>query len=73
MTAPLSNQTLGMGGPLKKANPDDVGASMPSWKSNLKIPPKDLRKKTSDVTATKGNDFEDFCLKRNYYLLLVAY
>jgi len=64
MTAPLSNQTLGMGGPLKKANPDDVGASMPSWKSNLKIPPKDLRKKTSDVTATKGNDFEDFCLKR---------
>uniref|UniRef100_A0A8C9U2T0 RNA helicase n=1 Tax=Scleropages formosus TaxID=113540 RepID=A0A8C9U2T0_SCLFO len=34
------------------------------WKKNLKIPPKDLRMKTSDVTATKGNEFEDYCLKR---------
>lgn len=34
------------------------------WKSQLKLPPKDTRKKTSDVTDTKGNDFEDFCLKR---------
>lgn len=34
------------------------------WKSNLKIPPKDLRKRTSDVTATKGNEFDEFCLKR---------
>merc|ERR1719394_1130377 len=25
---------------------------------------KDLRKKTSDVTDTKGNEFEDYCLKR---------
>ena len=39
------------------ANPSD-------WKSQLKLPPKDCRKKTSDVTDTKGNDFEDFCLKR---------
>lgn len=35
-----------------------------SWKSKLKVPPKDSRKKTTDVTATKGIDFEDFCLQR---------
>jgi len=34
------------------------------WKSQLKLPPKDGRKKTTDVTDTKGNEFEDFCLKR---------
>jgi len=34
------------------------------WKSQLKCPKKDNRVKTSDVTATKGNEFEDFCLKR---------
>lgn len=34
------------------------------WKSNLKIPPKDRRIRTADVTDTKGNDFEDYCLKR---------
>jgi len=34
------------------------------WKSQLKIPAKDRRKKTSDVTDTKGTSFEDFCLKR---------
>lgn len=34
------------------------------WKANLKLPPKDKRVKTTDVTDTKGNDFEDYCLKR---------
>jgi len=34
------------------------------WKAQLKLPPKDGRKKTTDVTDTKGNEFEDFCLKR---------
>ncbi|KOB69570.1 putative DEAD box ATP-dependent RNA helicase [Operophtera brumata] len=38
---------------------DDIG-----WKSKLKIPPKDRRIKTSDVTDTRGNEFEEFCLKR---------
>ncbi|XP_076665332.1 ATP-dependent RNA helicase me31b [Andrena cerasifolii] len=38
---------------------DDVG-----WKAKLKIPPKDIRIKTSDVTDTRGNEFEEFCLKR---------
>lgn len=28
------------------------------------MPPKDRRVKTSDVTNTKGNDFEEFCLRR---------
>jgi ATP-dependent RNA helicase DDX6/DHH1 len=37
---------------------------MKGWKTQLKLPPKDARKKTSDVTDTKGNEFEDFCLKR---------
>jgi len=35
-----------------------------NWKAQLKVPPKDTRKKTTDVTDTKGNDFEDYCLKR---------
>jgi ATP-dependent RNA helicase DDX6/DHH1 len=34
------------------------------WKSKLNIPVKDKRIKTSDVTATKGHEFEDYCLKR---------
>jgi len=35
------------------------------WKSKLNIPVLDKRIKTSDVTNTKGNEFEDFCLTRN--------
>ena len=68
MTAPPSINPLNLAGsgvPLKQVGSED-GASMPTWKSGLKLPPKDLRKKTSDVTDTKGNDFEDFCLKREY-------
>jgi len=34
------------------------------WKGKLKIPARDTRMKTADVTNTKGNEFEDFCLKR---------
>jgi len=33
-------------------------------KSKLHAPPKDMRPKTEDVTSTKGNDFEDYYLKR---------
>ncbi|XP_045594710.1 ATP-dependent RNA helicase me31b isoform X2 [Procambarus clarkii] len=36
-----------------------------SWKSQIVVPPRDRRKRTSDVTDTKGNEFEDFCLKRD--------
>ncbi|CAG9762455.1 unnamed protein product [Ceutorhynchus assimilis] len=38
---------------------DDLG-----WKAKLKIPPKDRRIQTSDVTDTRGNEFEEYCLKR---------
>ncbi|GLJ50134.1 hypothetical protein SUGI_1066750 [Cryptomeria japonica] len=34
------------------------------WKAQLKIPPADSRYRTEDVTATKGNEFEDYFLKR---------
>nr|BAJ93616.1 predicted protein [Hordeum vulgare subsp. vulgare] len=34
------------------------------WKNKLNLPPKDKRVKTTDVTATKGHEFEDYCLKR---------
>jgi len=34
------------------------------WRSKLQLPPKDTRYKTEDVTKTKGNEFEDFFLKR---------
>jgi len=34
------------------------------WKKKLKIPSKDSRPVTEDVTATKGNAFEDYYLKR---------
>lgn len=42
---------------IQKLEPD-------GWKSKLQLPPKDTRVKTADVTNTKGNEFEDFCLKR---------
>nr|BAF57607.1 DEAD box RNA helicase Me31B [Dugesia japonica] len=35
------------------------------WKNYLNIPEKDNRIKTVDVTATQGNSFDDFCLKRD--------
>lgn len=34
------------------------------WKKKLQLPPRDQRVRTTDVTATKGNEFEDYCLKR---------
>jgi len=34
------------------------------WKLRLDRPAQDLRPKTEDVTGTKGNDFEDYYLKR---------
>lgn len=34
------------------------------WKAKLNIPERDNRVRTSDVTNTKGNEFDDFCLKR---------
>ncbi|KAI8578629.1 hypothetical protein K450DRAFT_245779 [Umbelopsis ramanniana AG] len=34
------------------------------WKKDLQLPAKDNRPQTEDVTATKGNEFEDYFLKR---------
>ncbi|KHN80260.1 ATP-dependent RNA helicase cgh-1 [Toxocara canis] len=42
-----------------------VSHSDHSWKEGLKVPAKDMRYKTADVTDTKGIEFEDFCLKRD--------
>jgi superfamily II DNA/RNA helicase len=39
-------------------------SSTSDWKKKLSKPEKDERFKTEDVTKTKGNDFEDFYLKR---------
>ncbi|GAA5907601.1 DExD/H-box ATP-dependent RNA helicase DHH1 [Sporobolomyces salmoneus] len=35
-----------------------------NWKDKLNLPAKDLRPQTEDVTNTKGNEFEDYFLKR---------
>ncbi|KAL8696090.1 MAG: hypothetical protein Q9224_002975 [Gallowayella concinna] len=35
-----------------------------SWKEKLKVPVKDARPQTEDVTKTKGLDFEEFLIKR---------
>merc|ERR1719198_591124 len=45
------------------ATPTQVGGEE-EWRTGLALPPKDTRPKTEDVTATKGNDFEDYFLKR---------
>ncbi|KAF7002586.1 hypothetical protein CFC21_018059 [Triticum aestivum] len=43
---------------------DDADLSPQDWKAQLKLPPPDTRYQTEDVTATKGNEFEDYFLKR---------
>ncbi|BGP55431.1 hypothetical protein JCM8202_003759 [Rhodotorula sphaerocarpa] len=47
------------------AAPSPGAAPQPQdWKNQLNLPQKDTRPQTEDVTATKGNDFEDYFLKR---------
>lgn len=55
-----------MVGQVKEMNkvPNSTGPLPAGWKGQLRVPPKDNRVKTTDVTETKGNEFEDFCLKR---------
>lgn len=43
---------------------NDIKQDESGWKSKLNLPSKDKRVKTTDVTATKGHEFEDYCLKR---------
>jgi len=59
MAATLSQQQQMQAAMMAGSQAPDKG-----WKSQLKMPPKDNRQKTSDVTDTKGCEFEDFCLKR---------
>uniref|UniRef100_A0A674F1Y7 RNA helicase n=1 Tax=Salmo trutta TaxID=8032 RepID=A0A674F1Y7_SALTR len=74
----LNKQNGQLRGPPKLASPQSgplvlgslsdeaTGASQKAddWKKSLQLPPKDTRVRTSDVTSTKGNEFEDYCLKR---------
>eukprot|EP01025_Chloroclados_australasicus_P004445 TRINITY_DN110_c0_g1_i1.p1 TRINITY_DN110_c0_g1~~TRINITY_DN110_c0_g1_i1.p1 ORF type:complete len:475 (-),score=18.18 TRINITY_DN110_c0_g1_i1:543-1811(-) len=46
-------------GTAAQVDPNDA-----NWKQKLNLPPKDPRHRTEDVTATKGNEFEDYFLKR---------
>lgn len=48
----------------KRIQSADGDSSTNDWKAQLKIPPADSRYRTEDVTATKGNEFEDYFLKR---------
>ncbi|CAL5397865.1 unnamed protein product [Camellia sinensis] len=51
----------------KTVQSEAVDSSSQDWKARLKIPPADTRYRTErrDVTATKGNEFEDYFLKRD--------
>lgn len=40
------------------------GSASEDWRSKINAPPKDTRHRTEDVTNTKGNEFEDYYLKR---------
>ncbi|GAA6022240.1 hypothetical protein JCM11491_001678 [Sporobolomyces phaffii] len=52
------------------STPSSTGAPLPAasqpenWKDKLNLPQKDTRPQTEDVTNTKGNEFEDYFLKR---------
>ncbi|KAK4769791.1 hypothetical protein SAY87_030323 [Trapa incisa] len=48
----------------KTVQSEAVDSSSQAWKAGLDIPPPDTRYRTEDVTLTKGNDFEDYFLKR---------
>jgi len=61
MAATISNHAAPLQNTMQMPAPDGV---QKGWKSQLKLPPKDRRMKTTDVTDTKGNEFEDYCLKR---------
>ncbi|KAJ6801033.1 DEAD-box ATP-dependent RNA helicase 8-like [Iris pallida] len=58
------NQMGSDDGPTKQAQSSAINSSSQDWKAQLNIPPRDTRYQTEDVTATKGNEFEDYFLKR---------
>ncbi|KAL7123076.1 hypothetical protein ACP275_01G083400 [Erythranthe tilingii] len=48
----------------KTVQSEAIGSTSQDWKAGLRTPPADTRFRTEDVTATKGNEFEDYFLKR---------
>jgi ATP-dependent RNA helicase DDX6/DHH1 len=58
------NSSLTMTNTPKNNNSSGQQRSAEDWKTGLKLPPKDHRIRTSDVTDCEGKEFEDFCLKR---------
>lgn len=50
--------------PEVRSNNPPKSSSAPGWKNTISRPPPDTRYKTSDVTLTKGNEWEDYFLKR---------
>jgi len=50
--------------PAPQTKPPGGSSEGEDWKARLNLPQKDTRRQTEDVTATKGNDFEDYYLKR---------
>lgn len=50
--------------PPPRPAPFAMASAPPGWKAQAHAPPKDNRPQTSDVTDIKGNDFEDYYLKR---------
>ncbi|CAA6655629.1 unnamed protein product [Spirodela intermedia] len=65
---PAGNQMGGDAGVVETGKAVQANSNMDSslldWKAKLNIPPPDTRYRTEDVTATKGNEFEDYFLKR---------
>lgn len=63
-TAPTNNKPKQS--PVQPSTPTQASTNSDAedWKKQLKLPPKDKRLQTEDVTATKGSDFEDYVLKR---------
>mmetsp|Transcript_27464 Transcript_27464/g.33360 ORF Transcript_27464/g.33360 Transcript_27464/m.33360 type:complete len:424 (+) Transcript_27464:159-1430(+) len=57
-------QVMPASGAMPAGGPQTAPSDGQEWKDKLVIPPKDERIRTEDVTATKGNEFEDYFLKR---------
>ncbi|BAM80747.1 RNA helicase [Cyanidioschyzon merolae strain 10D] len=58
---PQTRQFVGLGGGV---GPAAAPSQVEDWRRNLQAPPKDTRYRTEDVTATRGNSFEDYYLRR---------
>lgn len=58
-------KTMSLVDMINSGGPSSGGDNKPTdWKKQLKLPQKDMRIKTSDVTDREGKEFEDFCLSR---------